>query len=157
MKRLAIIAIAALALALAGTASAQPIWFEGATTYHVSHVRPSSLWLSGDGTLEVYHVHWSRWGSLREGQAGDLQQQNRQIAVGTGVAEYHGCLPFCFNAPRHSATVTIKLWDPAFCTSVDNAVRYFYNRVTLHTRRWTMISGTSPYDWAPNNDTWWCI
>lgn len=134
-----IVLISALVAFVSGArATAQTsVWFKG--TAQARHVRPSTLWLSGDGTLEVYRVRWSRWGG--------------RVAVGTGVAKYHGCLPFCFNAPRHSVTVTVRLWNVVNCLEAfdDGPFRDqdFYNRVTLYTRHRTAISGPNPYNWAP--------
>jgi hypothetical protein len=127
MRRSAVAALmTVLMLATAPIAEAGGIWFDGAIID--SHVRPSPLWLSADGTLVVQHVHWSNWGG--------------KVAVGTGVAEYHGCTPSCGQAPAHHVFVTINLWDVVDCGG-----RSYYNKVTLYKR-----SGKLPVTyqrWAP--------
>jgi hypothetical protein len=74
--------------------------------------RPSSLQLTGDGTLFVASVQWISWGG--------------PAATGTGNAEYHGCTPNCAQAPPHNALVAIRLFGIRVC-----AGRQYYSGVTL--------------------------
>jgi hypothetical protein len=111
----------ALVLATAPLAEAGTVWFEGAINQG-NHARPSTPWLSVDGTLVVSRVHWSRWGG--------------GVAVGRGTAEYHDCTPQCGTAPIHHASVTIHLWDVRDCGGRDyynptvNRCGRFYTRLT---------------------------
>jgi hypothetical protein len=74
--------------------------------------RPSSLQLTGDGTLFVAGVQWTSWGG--------------PAATGTGNAEYHGCTPNCAQATPHNALVAIRLFGIRVC-----AGRQYYSGVTL--------------------------
>ena len=105
--------VLSLLLLVAPTAAATTVWFDGAIID--GHVRPSPLWLSADGTLVVLHVHWTKWGG--------------RVAVGRGLAEYHGCTPSCGQAPAHHVAVTINLWDAVTCGG-----QAYYNKVTLYKR-----------------------
>jgi hypothetical protein len=95
--------------------AAGSVWFVGAVNQG-HNVRPRTLWLSADGSLEVMRVHWARWGE--------------RTAVGRGQATWHGCNPTCYQAPIHHATVTVHLWDVIDCGG-----QLYYNKVTLYKRR----------------------
>jgi hypothetical protein len=75
-------------------------------------VKPRTLLLTGDGTLEVQHVTWSSWGGA--------------TAKGSGRAEYHGCTPSCAQARVHHAQVAITLSKIRTC-----AGKRYYSRVRL--------------------------
>ena len=107
---------AALASVAAGAAVAasRPVYFEGADGRAV--IWPSHLQLSGDGTLEAYHMHWSTWGG--------------SMAVGSGTAAYHGCKPTCGNAPVHHARVQVYLSHVKTCSG-----RRYYSRAWVTRRR----------------------
>lgn len=64
-------------------------------------VRPSTLYLTGDGTLQVNDVSWSSWGG--------------STAAGSGTAEYHGCNPNCAQAAVQTTPVTISLYGLTRC------------------------------------------
>lgn len=78
-------------------------------------VKPGTLELSADGTLEVLKVHWNSWGG--------------STATGRGRAEYHGCTPNCASAPDHQARVSIQLSRIRRCGS-----RSYYSHVRLTLR-----------------------
>ena len=78
----------------------------------VKQIRPSTLQLTGDGTLAVFKAKWSRWGGA--------------TATGTGVAEYHGCVPSCAAAKVHTVHVSIVLSGVVPCRGVN-----YYVEVTL--------------------------
>jgi hypothetical protein len=102
-----------LAAVLAATATAQAastVYFQGADAGRV--VTPKTLFLTGDGTLDVFHASWQAWGGAQ--------------AIGHGTAEYHGCTPSCAAGKPHSAAVTVKLSGRVSCSG-----RTYYNRVTL--------------------------
>jgi hypothetical protein len=123
----AVVVVLTFALAAASVAQAGSVWFEGAVNQ--GHpVRPSTLWLSADGTLVVFHMHWSQWGG--------------RVAIGKGNAEYHGCTPDCAQAPIHHAAVTVHLWGVRDCHGQD-----YYNRVTLYKRQGTL--SVRFQHWAP--------
>lgn len=90
--------------------TALPVLFEGVVSH--GSERPSTLELTGDGTLEVSGVQWTAWG-------GDT-------ATGTGNASYHGCTPNCAAAPVSTASVAIKLSNVRVC-----AGRRYYASLTL--------------------------
>jgi hypothetical protein len=92
-----------------------PVYFEGVAGGRAE--RPSSLELTGDGTLAVSGVQWMSWGG--------------SSATGSGNAEYHGCTPNCAEAPLHTALVSIRLSSIRICSG-----RQYYSSVTL-----TMNSG----------------
>jgi len=97
------------------TAAPAAVYFQGAVAN--AQQRPSSLQLTGDGTLTVNGVQWTSWGG--------------PTASGTGTAEYHGCNPNCASAPVHTALVSIRLADVRVCSG-----RSYYAGVAL-----TMSSG----------------
>jgi hypothetical protein len=105
----------ALLFAAAPVAEASSVWFVGAVT-QARHIRPRTLWLSADGSLEVMHIRWSRWGE--------------KVAVGRGRATWHSCTPTCWQATVHHAKVTVHLWDVVGCGG-----QLYYNKVTLYRRR----------------------
>lgn len=88
----------------------QPVFFEGAVGGAAQ--RPSSLQLTGDGTLSVEKVQWTSWGG--------------PTAAGSGSALYHGCTPNCAAAPTHAAVVSIRLSDIRACGG-----RRYYAGLTL--------------------------
>ena len=62
-------------------------------------VRPSSLDVSADGTLE--DLRWERWGS--------------GSAEGTGTLKLRDCDPSCASGGRDSFAATIRLSSPRLC------------------------------------------
>ncbi len=92
------------------TQASSPVFFAGAAGGRVQH--PSTLQLTGDGTLAVSGVQWTSWGG--------------PTATGTGNASYHGCNPNCASAPVHTAVVSIHLADLRMCSG-----RQYYSSVTL--------------------------
>ena len=93
-------------------AAASPVYFEGVVGN--GDQRPSSLQLTGDGTLTVSGVQWTSWGG--------------PVATGTGNAEYHGCTPNCAQAPVSTALVSIRLSTIRVCSR-----RQYYSGLTLTT------------------------
>lgn len=104
--------IAVLATATAATAAAT-IEFYGAGGG--GHVRPRTLFLTGDGTLDVFRVHWKAWGGT--------------AASGHGTAEWHGCTPNCASGIDHQAYVTVKLSNIRRCGR-----HQYYTHVILRRR-----------------------
>jgi hypothetical protein len=99
------------------TAAAASVYFEGAIGPPQAHlVRPRTVYLSADGTLEVEHVHWTRWGG--------------HVAKGIGLAYYHGCSPSCAQAPGHRRWVTVELSNVRICSG-----QAYYNKVKLYVGR----------------------
>jgi hypothetical protein len=97
-------------LAIATAASAQ-VYFRGVVAQPHA-VRPKTLNLSADGTLEVVKLHWASWGG--------------RVATGYGRAYYHGCTPNCAEAKTHHRSVTVRLSAPRRCSH-----RSYYNHVVL--------------------------
>jgi hypothetical protein len=58
------VVLSAVPLAEAATS----VWFNWAIS--ARHVRPSTVWLSADGTLVVQHVGWGEWGRTRRSRQG---------------------------------------------------------------------------------------
>lgn len=92
------------------TTPTQAVYFQGAVGGGAQ--RPSSLELTGDGTLAVEDVQWASWGGAE--------------ATGTGNAKYHGCTPNCATAPVHTALVSVRLFGVRVCSG-----RRYYSGVTL--------------------------
>jgi hypothetical protein len=88
----------------------EPVFFQGVVGGGAQ--RPSSLQLTGDGTLAVEHVQWTSWGG--------------SSAAGSGSAFYHGCTPNCAEAQTHTAVVSIQLSDIRSCGG-----RHYYAGLTL--------------------------
>jgi hypothetical protein len=105
-----LLALAALLATAAIAQAATTVFFQGVDPGRV--VKPKTLFLTGDGTLDVFHVSWQTWGV---GQA-----------IGHGTAEYHGCTPDCAAGKSHSAAVTVKLSDMVSCSG-----KTYYSHVTL--------------------------
>ncbi len=89
---------------------ALPVLFQGVVNH--GSERPTTLELTGDGTLSVGQVQWNAWG-------GDT-------ASGTGTASYHGCTPNCASAPVSTAAVSIRLSNIRVCGG-----RRYYSALTL--------------------------
>jgi len=115
--------LGATALARAGT-----VRFEGAIIQG-NPVKPSTLWLSADGTLVVLHMRWSSWGG--------------PIATGKGTAEYHGCTPSCGAAPIHHERVTVHLSNLRVCRG-----QAYYDRVSVRKHDGGNLSPSYEH-WAP--------
>ncbi len=90
--------------------AAVPVFFQGVVGGGAQ--RPSSLQLTGDGTLSVEKVQWTSWGG--------------PTASGSGSALYHGCTPNCAQAQTHAAVVSIRLSDVRSCGG-----RHYYAGLTL--------------------------
>ena len=88
-------------------AAGRAVYFSQGPT--VKQIRPSTLQLTGDGTLAVFKAKWSRWGGA--------------TATGTGVAEYHGCTPSCAAAKVHTVHVSIVLSGVVPCKGVNYYVQ----------------------------------
>jgi hypothetical protein len=111
VRRTVLLVSLVLRLVFAGSATAAgAVYFAGAAGGR--HVKPRTLELSGDGTLEVFKVHWSSWGATTAG--------------GRGQAEYHGCTPNCAAATDRHARVSIQLSRVRRCGS-----RSYYSHVRL--------------------------
>ena len=104
---MALVLLGAVAVPAAAAAN---VLFADVNGNHV--VRPKTLFLTGDGTLEVQFVHWSSWGG--------------SAATGSGKAEYHGCTPDCAQAKVHHAQVTIALSKLKTCSG-----KQYYSHVAL--------------------------
>jgi hypothetical protein len=107
---------ATVTLALASTtqALARNVLFRGAVSG--AHARPASLWLSADGTLEAFHMHWRSWGG--------------PVATGDGRIEWHGCTPSCATAPGHEARGSARLSQIHVC-----AGQAYYSKVSVYIER----------------------
>jgi hypothetical protein len=110
VKRVVIVAVV-LSLALTVPAFARTVLFQGATSG--AHVRPATLWLSVDGTLEAFHMHWRTWGG--------------PIAIGNGKIEWHGCTPACGAAPSHEANGSAHLSQIRVCSG-----QAYYSKVSVY-------------------------
>lgn len=94
----------------ASAAAAGTIYFSDATG--AGKVKPRTLNLTADGTLDVGHATWSSWGGA--------------AATGSGTAYYHGCTPNCAAGKQHTAHVAIRLSGIKTC-----AGRSYYKSVRL--------------------------
>lgn len=111
VRRTVLLVSLALGLVFAASATAAgTVYFAGAIGGR--HVKPRTLELTADGTLEVLKVHWDSWGGATAG--------------GRGRAEYHGCTPNCAAARDHHARVSIQLSRIRQCGS-----RSYYSHVQL--------------------------
>jgi hypothetical protein len=132
MRRLWLIAcVSVLTLALAGTAVAgATVYFRGAVNQ--PRVQPKSLYLTGDGTLYVGNMVWSKWGG--------------RTARGLGLAEYHGCKPSCAAAKVRHARVHAQLTRIRSCHG-----KRFYTRVVLRKRNGGLLDARylNGQDWSP--------
>jgi hypothetical protein len=110
VKRSVVLLLTLLSLLVVASAAAAEVQFAGADGG--ARVRPGTLFLTGDGTLDVFQVQWNHWGG--------------SFATGHGTAEYHGCTPICASAPVHHAAVTVRLSAIRRCGK-----RSFYTHVRL--------------------------
>jgi hypothetical protein len=134
MKRTLTLVLVALGVLLGAStavrAAATPVFMNADNE---KQVRPRSLYLTGDGTLDVLKVSWRSWGATQ--------------AIGTGVADYHGCTPSCAAGKPHQLQVIVRLGSPVTCHG-----RRYFNRVQLFNRRTTKPFFTSflaHQNWAP--------
>jgi hypothetical protein len=133
MKRSLAVLVALGALLFAATvahAATRPVFVD---VDNQKQVTPHTLFLTGDGTLDVVKVSWSTWG--------------RGPAIGTGTAEFHGCTPNCAAGKQHTAQVAVRLSDLTSCKG-----RRYYGRVSLRSRRTgtpLFTSYLSHQNWAP--------
>lgn len=111
MRRAALFVVTIAAVAAPAAAVAQTVHFEGAVIQGPT-VRPHTLSLTADGTLEVSQIHWRSWGG--------------NLARGRGTAEYHGCTPSCAQGAIHHVAVATRLSDIVRC-----GTRLWYNHVRL--------------------------
>jgi hypothetical protein len=111
------------------TTPSQPVYFEGVVGSGAQ--RPSSLQLTGDGTLAVEQVQWTSWGG--------------PTATGSGNALYHGCTPNCAAAPTHAAVVSIRLSNIRSCKG-----RRYYAGLTLTLSSGRLLDeGFVQRSWSP--------
>jgi hypothetical protein len=106
---LTVFVVLAACCSVAVAAGGRVYFWQGST---VKQIRPSTLQLTGDGTLAVLKAKWSSWGGAE--------------AKGTGVAEYHGCTPSCAQAKVQNVKVSIVLSGVVPCKGVN-----YYVEVTL--------------------------
>jgi hypothetical protein len=125
----------ALLLALCGTLAvpalaAAKVYFHDVDFHNV--VKPKTLFLTGDGTLEVQNVSWSSWGGA--------------TATGSGSAEHHGCTPSCAQGTVHHDHVTITLSKIKTCGS-----KRYYAHVALRLNSGKLLDKSllSGRNWAP--------
>lgn len=132
LKRLAVVVLAILvaiaALGAPASASARTVHFDGAVRQGPT-VRPHTLSLSADGTLEVNRVSWLSWGG--------------KLARGRGTAEYHGCTPSCAQGVVHHVGVAVRLSGIVRCGS-----RLWYNHVRLIKPSGATLD-KNKFSWAP--------
>ena len=132
MRRLWIVVlVTALTMALAGTAVAgATVYFRGAV--NVPRVQPKSLYLTGNGTLYVGNLVWSRWGG--------------KAAQGRGLAEYHGCKPSCGAAKLRHARVHVRLTKIRACHG-----KRYYTHVALRKRNGGLLAAKylNGQSWGP--------
>jgi hypothetical protein len=107
-------AVAALLGCATAAHAASSTWFAGVGGG--KKIRPATLYLSGDGTLDVIHARWSSWGG--------------RVATAHGIAAWHGCTPNCAAGKPHRTAVIVTLLHPVSC----HGTRY-YNTVRLFSRR----------------------
>ncbi len=109
--------------------ASSPAYFSGAVGG--AQMRPAVLNLTGDGTLDVSQVRWTSWGG--------------PVAVGVGLAQFHGCTPSCAAARAHVAAVTTRLSQLRVCSG-----RRYYAHVTLVRRSGRLLyAGFLSRSWAP--------
>jgi hypothetical protein len=121
---------ALLVVAAVAHAASRPVFLD---VDNQPQVTPHTLFLTGDGTLDVVKLSWSAWGP--------------GPAIGTGTAEFHGCTPSCAAGKQHTERVTVRLSDQASCKG-----RRYYDRVSLRDRRTGKPRFTSylaHQNWAP--------
>lgn len=91
-------------------------------------VRPRSIQLTADGTLEAYGISWSSW--------------NGEVAIGHGTAEYHGCSPTCAQGKIHHAHVTIRVSQTVACDPTRHwPDGLYYNHIRLTKRDGETVQG----------------
>ena len=95
---LAFTAVCSVAVGAAG----KVYFYQGPT---LKQIKPSTLQLTGDGTLAVFKITWSSWGGA--------------TATGSGTAEYHGCTPSCAQGKVHHSKVAIVLSGVVPCKGVN--------------------------------------
>ena len=125
-----LLSLGVLLAAAAVAQAASTTYFHGASAGRT--VKPKNVYLSADGTLDVYHMKWIKWGAS---------------AVGFGTANYHGCTPTCAAGKNHTRSVVVRLNHQVTC----KGVRYF-NRVQLfdrHSLKPLFVRDLSHDAWAP--------
>jgi hypothetical protein len=129
MRRLGV-GVAIFLFIVAAASAASPVYFGGALGG--AHIRPASVSLSADGTLEASQVHWSSWGG--------------SVATGDGLIEYHGCVPNCAQAPSHTVAGSVRLSHIRVC-----AGRRWYSQASVYVRRQggMALLQRSTANWAP--------
>jgi hypothetical protein len=114
---------------VAPAAAAATVYFHDVDSKNV--VKPKTLFLTGDGTLEVQSVSWSGWGG--------------SDATGSGKAEYHGCTPSCAQAKVHHAQVKITLSKIKTCSG-----KQYYTHVALKLPSGKLLDGNFlKRSWSP--------
>jgi hypothetical protein len=132
MKRtIAVIFSLGALLAMTAVAQASSVaFFHGASNGRA--VKPRNVYLSADGTLDVYKMKWIKWGTS---------------AVGFGTAHFHGCTPNCAAGKDHARRVVVRLDHRVRCKGVA-----YFNRVQLFDRRSLkplFVRDLSHDAWAP--------
>jgi len=137
MRRLTWLALgASLMLILPATASA--VKFRGAAISG-KQVRPRTLALSADGTIEAFDMHWTHWGG--------------STAIGYGSIEWHGCTPSCGADVAHNAPGSVHLSQIDYCEGGEDEAEEgaFYAKVSVYVREHghlVLLYGL-PADYAP--------
>jgi hypothetical protein len=111
MKRALIAVSFVLALSLTTPAFAHTVLFRGVT--NSARERPATLWLSVDGTIDAFHMHWRTWGST--------------VAVGNGRIDWHGCTPNCGSDKPHEAAGRVHLSQIHYCEG-----QAYYSKVSAY-------------------------
>lgn len=131
-------ALAAIpALASAASGCSQSVCFQGAVV-NSHRIKPRTLFLTVDGTLDVFDVNWSSWGS--------------RLATGHGIAEYHGCTPSCGQGRVHRASVVVRLSEIVACDPARGTPNgLYYNHVRLIERSGASLDASYLHSqqWAP--------
>jgi hypothetical protein len=119
MRRLLSLAVLAV---LVTPASASAVRFRG-TTIQGPQVRPRTLALSVDGTIEAFNMRWERWGGA--------------TAIGYGSIEWHGCTPSCGADPAHNAPGSVHLSQVHYCNDGEGEYEEgaFYSKVSVYVRK----------------------
>jgi hypothetical protein len=100
---------------------------------------PSTVYLSGDGSLYAVHITWTGWGTA--------------AATGHGTAEANDCKPDCAQGTFSAHPVTITLTRPAAWHGDDVYTRAAYTipSLSLHyTLTAGLLPGTQPSPPAPS-------
>jgi hypothetical protein len=101
-----LVVVAVMGITAVAQAASLPS-YEGATQYSGLQVRPSTIWLSGDGSSEIggstglrSNIHWTSWTAAN--------------AYGYGMQWLNDCIPYCAAGHFHGWQVSLHAYRPAW-------------------------------------------